>query len=206
MGSLVEERTRHFYRWERRGRGWRSYPFPVALEPPFAPFRFLRHAPAVDDGRHHTRLSGLLERLFGNGGTPAPKPQEEEVPEPEPGEEDEPPVELKLLLPKDLSVTPALAEHFLRQLGGIRAPLSFELVGAGGHVSVLFTAREGELPLLISPLRAFFPAVFCRKARITSWTPGTAPHGKASSRRSSWALGASSWCRLTGRGASRPIR
>lgn len=162
MGRLIEERTRHFYRWERRGRGWRRYPFPVALEPPFAPFRFLRHAPAaVDDGRHHTRLSGLLERLFGNGGTPAPAPEEKAAPEPEPGEEDDPPVELKLLLPKDLSVTPTLAEHFLRQLGGIRALLSFELVGAGGQVSVLLTAREGELPLLISPLRAFYPGLSC---------------------------------------------
>ena len=34
-----EERlTAQFYDWERRGRGWQLWSYPVELEPPFRPF------------------------------------------------------------------------------------------------------------------------------------------------------------------------
>ncbi len=160
MGSLVEERTRHFYAWERRGRGWRSYPFSVALEPPFAPFLPLsRTAPSVDDGRHHTLLSGFLSRFLRSSQEPPPPEPDIETPEPESLEEDEAPFELRVLLPEDLVVTPALSESLLRHLAGLRAPVSFELVSMGGRVSVVLTARRGELPFLTSPLKAFFPKI-----------------------------------------------
>jgi hypothetical protein len=165
MGSLVEERTRHFYAWERRGRGWRSYPYPVALEPPFAPFRFfVSTAPPKDDGRHHTLLSGLLARLLQSPQQPPSPETGIEAPEPEPLEEDEAPVELRVLLPEDLAVTPALCENWLRHLAVLRAPASFELIATGGRISVVLTARRGEAPLLTSPLRAFFPGVVLEEA------------------------------------------
>jgi hypothetical protein len=158
MASRSEERTRHFYAWERRGRGWDSYPFLVALEPPFAPFRFLsRTAPPVDDGRRHTLLSGLLSRFSRSREEPtAPEP---EIEAPEPVEEDEAPLELRVLLPENLVVTPALSESWLKHLTALGTPVSFELIATSGRVSVVLTARRNELPLVTSPLRAFFPEI-----------------------------------------------
>ena len=65
MRSYMERLTEAFYRFELRGRGWTRYEFPVALEPPFQPF-FSHHVPhtVVDDGRHPTFLSSLVERLL----------------------------------------------------------------------------------------------------------------------------------------------
>src|SRR5947209_13588072 len=158
MASRVEERTRHFFRWERRGRGRRSFPSPVSLEPPFAPFWFMsRTAPVVDDGRHHTFLSAFLERFSGKREAPPPEPEIEE-PEVEPGDEDDP-VELRVLLPQELAVTAPLSEGFLKSLATVYTPLSLELVGAGGEVSVALSGRRAAVPILSSQLRAFVPAV-----------------------------------------------
>src|SRR5580700_5779598 len=58
--------TRQFYEWEIRGRGWRVWPTPVVLEPPFRPFfgHFLEgQGLVVDDGRKQTRLSSFFDRL-----------------------------------------------------------------------------------------------------------------------------------------------
>jgi DNA helicase HerA-like ATPase len=159
MGSPIEERTRHFYTWERRGRGWQSFPYPVRLEPPFAPFRYLREErPHEDDGRHHTVLSRFLERLSGKQEKPKLPVVESGEPQPEPYEAGER-VELALLPPRDLASTPALSEGWLRTLSALEAPASFELVGSGGQVRVLMSAESSELPLLSSQLRAFFPAL-----------------------------------------------
>lgn len=176
MGRLIEERTRHFYAWERRGRGHQSYPYPVSLEPPFTPFLFLgRTAPPVDDGRHHTLLSGFLSRFSRRREEPPALPPAVEEPEPEPVEADGGPVELKLLLPKDLPVTPALSESWLKNLATLRAPVSFELVGLGGQVAVFLSARSDELPLVSSQARAFFPKLVLEEGEdllLKAWEAG----------------------------------
>lgn len=177
MASRIEERTRHFYRWERRGRGWRSYPYPVSLEPPFVPFRFLNlSVPVADDGRHHTLLSALFERFSRDRREPTPAPaMDVEDSEPEPAPEDGDPVELRVLLPKDLPVTPGLSEGFLKSLAALRTPASFELVGSGGQVSVVVTARTGSVPLLTSQVRAFFPEVSLEQDEeilLSAWEAG----------------------------------
>jgi hypothetical protein len=176
MASRVEERTRHFYAWERRGRGRYSYPSPVSLEPPFAPFWYLGSAaPVVDDGRHHTRLSGFLERLSRKREEPAaPAALQIEEPEPEQGDDTDP-VELRVLLPQDLSVTAALSEGFLKSLAAVHTPLSLELIGAGGRVAVVLTARLQARPILSSQLRAFFPDAALEEEQdllLTAWESG----------------------------------
>lgn len=173
----VERRTSNFYRWERRGRGRTRYPYPVSLEPPFVPFRYsFASAPPVDDGRHHTFFSALRERLLGGrqDAPSVPAPEIEE-PAPEPAEEDTELVELKVLLPGDLSATPALCEAWLKQLASLRAPVSFELVGSGGRVSLFLTARREELSLLVSQVRAFFPSVVLEEGEellLATWEQG----------------------------------
>lgn len=176
MARSVEERTRHFYAWERRGRGWKSYPYPVCLEPPFRPFRHLSHAaPPVDDGRHHTALSSFLERLSKPRTAPPVPPPETAEPDPEPFAEDGTVVELAVLPPKELAVTPALAHAWLRSLSGLAAPASFELLGSGGQVSVFLSARSADLSLVSSQLQAFFPGVRIEErqdALLDAWEAG----------------------------------
>ncbi len=57
--------TTTFYDWERRGRGWDVWPYPVDLEPPFRPFRLepIAPAPIIDDARKPTLIGGWLEKL-----------------------------------------------------------------------------------------------------------------------------------------------
>jgi hypothetical protein len=160
MASGVEERTRHFYRWERRGRGQWSFPYPVALEPPFVPFRPLCLTPQVkDDGRHHSALSGFLSRFLRSEEIASPPPTEE-IPEPEPE-----PQRVKtrgelLLLPRaDRSASGASTESWLKNLSVLQTPASFELLGRGRQVRLLMSAGDDELPFLSSGLRAFFPAL-----------------------------------------------
>ncbi|HEX5758580.1 MAG TPA: type IV secretion system DNA-binding domain-containing protein [Thermoanaerobaculia bacterium] len=174
MESLVEKRGRHFYAWERRGRGWQSYPYPVPLAPPFRPFRYLRETTvaAVDDGRHPTPFSAILERWFGGRQEPPPAPVEEGEPEPEPRQDDSELIEVQLLPPEDLSVTPALSQAWLRSLASLRAPASFELVATGGTVAVLLSCRSQDAPLPFAQLRAFFPQVEVREGQdllLSAW-------------------------------------
>jgi hypothetical protein len=160
MDRGFEERTRHFYRWERRGRGYRSFPYAVALEPPFVPFRFLNRASlGEDDGRHHTALSSFLARLFARE-KPAPPPAEEEVEEPKPEPyRTEGLRELSLRPPANLAVTPAATEGWLQNLAALRAPVSFELLGRDRRVEIIMSAGSAAVPVLSSQLRAFFPAL-----------------------------------------------
>src|SRR5437867_797675 len=59
--------TQQFYAWERRGRGWQLWDYPVVLEPPFRPFLFhyVPPRPVWDDARKPTFLSALFEKLLG---------------------------------------------------------------------------------------------------------------------------------------------
>lgn len=160
LASTAEKRTDQFYRWEKRGRGWRSWPWPVVLEPPFRPFpgHFLSPGLITDDGRKHTWLSGLVERLT-RAGSASPEMED-------PGCETEP--ERDTLLDQELvelEVTPAerfvaetgLSERFILSLSSQIAPVAFEILGGPKGASVLLAAREGDKALLRQQVRAFFP-------------------------------------------------
>jgi hypothetical protein len=166
MASNALERTRHFYAWERRGRGHQSFPYPVALEPPFVPFRALGHSAQVkDDGVRHTALSGFLARLLGREEEPSLQVPEEIVePEPEP-EKVEERGELLLLPRADRSFSGASTEGWLRNLAALRTPASFEILGQGQRVKILMSAGESDLPQLSSGLRGFFPALEVEEGR-----------------------------------------
>src|ERR1035437_8236484 len=56
--------TAQFYAWEKRGRGWQLWNYPVELEPPFEAFPGY-YLPTADDGRKPTALSSFFEKLHG---------------------------------------------------------------------------------------------------------------------------------------------
>lgn len=154
MGKLQESLTEQFYAWELRGRGWSVAPYPVSLEPPFRPFWGFVLPRTEDDGRRPSFFS----RLFGR----VPEPEPEELPQesdPEPFSGREPLVEHVLAVPPGMSVGHSAAEGLLAALRTCRQPLAFEIVAAGGCISIQLVSRQSDSALVESQLRAFFPEV-----------------------------------------------
>lgn len=150
--------TAAFYAWEERGRGWRVWPFPVDLEPPFvAPAGLALSPPQTDDGRRPTRIGRWLERILGGGLDEAIEQHDE------PGEPELEPtvtfdvVEFQLALPQDTKVSAEAVEHFLVSLSNCSEPVSFELVGTAEKVVALFSASDRDADQVRLQLTAHFP-------------------------------------------------
>ena len=135
-----ERLTAQFYEWEKRGRGWQLWDFPVELEPPFVPF-IGHYEPAealFDDARKPTIFSSLIEnirsRLKGVSGSPEWLPPVGKSPwvEPEPEIfcEDSPLAEIQVALPPNLRVTRDVSDQFLMSLRYCSRPLGIEIVGS----------------------------------------------------------------------------
>jgi hypothetical protein len=156
--SLSEAFTLQFYAWEQAGRGLLAFPEPVGLEPPFRPFEGFELPRVKDDGRRPNAVGTWLERLAGRERRVEAEEAgvEEELPPPWLSPE-EPLVEWTVLVPANAPGGLAGAEGWLRALAGTRLPLSFELVGAEGQVSVHLATRESEAAFVAGQFRAFFP-------------------------------------------------
>ena len=151
-------RARAFYEWELRGRGWLSSSYPVLLEPPFRPF-FHDPPPGapLDDARRPTFLSRLAERLAGRApGAEQGEEEHEEEPNPEPFTSPDRAEELVLSLPPGSAVHRDSIEAWLLSLRSLAWPLSFELVGSSGLVTIRFAPRGSDRAHLIASLRSFF--------------------------------------------------
>lgn len=184
--SLEQLLTEQFYRWERRGRGWQTWPYPVDLEPPFRPFfgHFLTtNRTRVDDGRKHTFLSSLVERLA-QGASSSGKSAEaekdfESEAEPEPdASTDEDLVEIEVVPGEKFVAEQHLSERFLLALSSQNSPIAFEVIGGAAGAGVVLAARRSDEGLLRQQTRAFFPdaATKLRKQSFSDrWreAPGT---------------------------------
>lgn len=162
MPTAHEQLTEQFYRWERWGRGWQVHGKPVQPEPPFIPFggHYLPETPVVDDGRRPTMLSSLFRPAVAAPKLPLILAHCQAEPAPTPLIRDDL-IELQTSLPADLDIPRDAFEQFLLNLSLCREPLSFELVGTAGRVSVQFVAGTHDAPLVRRQLQAHFPeAVF----------------------------------------------
>lgn len=175
--TRAELLTQQFYDWELRGRGWLIWDAPVELEPPFRPF--WGHAVAGDPGasrddvRRATGLTSLVERTrrgltnLITPGTPikAPAPEQhiEEDPLPEPFENEDPIVELAVVLPPTAVVKHDAMERLLLALRYVGAPMAFEVVATSAAIRVQFACREPAAPMLRNQLRAHFPDAAVRE-------------------------------------------
>ncbi len=180
--SATELLTRQFYDWEQRGRGWRVWSDPVALEPPFRPFvgHFLPLRAGVDDGQFETPLSRLANRFLGRKPVPPVIPQVEEEPEPELTGDRERLIELRTYLPTSLKVERDEFEQFLFSVSLCRDPLAFELLGTAAHISAQFVVHPGDESLVTQQLQVFFPdAVFLPRSRALETAWEEAPESEA---------------------------
>jgi len=162
--TLAEQLTQQFYEWECRGRGWLLWDEPVDLEPPFRPiYYYLPESRVIDDGRHPTWLSAVVEGLFGSAhGSSATREQGESVPLPiEPGPY---PVlygdivdEHRLLVPDGCSVSKSLTQQLLVSLSSIPWPVAFEIVGTSDTISYQLACRPIDSIALLPQFHAHLP-------------------------------------------------
>jgi hypothetical protein len=169
--SLSEAITRSFYAWEMRGRGWTTAEYPVELEPPYRPFFLLPSlvpdpgAP-IDDGHRPTiasRLVGGVLSLFAPSPT-RPEPIDFEEQEPFPLQNRGELTTLRIEVPEEVSHTEAFTEQLVTVLGTAMHPVSFELVGRAGQVTVQLVLASGDAGTVASHLEAFDPRLIVHEA------------------------------------------
>ena len=158
-----QQLAENVFRWERRGRGGLMFPAPVGLEPPFIHFpghRVIFDGPP-DDGTRHTLFSKGIDKLFRALQPLPPSRKSLEPTEPEPVwvEEDVAVSELRLLLPKELSVTPEGMKLFLAAISESESPMTVEMIGDHSGVSFQMSAQEADLVPLATQLEIHFPGI-----------------------------------------------
>jgi len=159
--SIADYFTKQFYAWEYRGRGWHLEEVPVQLEPPFAPYvRLNPYVPAVDDGKHHTLVSKIIERIKGKQQS---KQQEEtEAIEYEQLEvfeysNNEPLVALQVKLPKERNITPERMKALIIMLSSNDVITSFEIFGNAASITIQFVCPQPAAYSAHTHIKAFFP-------------------------------------------------
>lgn len=156
--DLLEARTRAWYEWELRGRGWQLSPYEVALEPPLVPLQLPRRTTTrpLDDARHTTWLSRLVEGFGKQAPEETVEEPEEDEPQPIPAVPSSDLAEYRLLLSPETLVQPLLVSRWLSTLTPC-GPLSFEIIGSGGEVSVALAGERSDLTLALDSLQSFLP-------------------------------------------------
>jgi predicted DNA-binding transcriptional regulator AlpA len=159
--TLEERLAAQFYEWERRGRGWQLWSYPVELEPPFRPFLFhyVEPGPAVDDARKPTVLSSFVDGILGRSSALPPSAPIEEEPEsePEPLFAEGPPVEFQVALPAGTKVAKEAAERLLTSLTYASRPVAFEVMGVPNVIVTQFACADDDRGQLTQQLAAHFP-------------------------------------------------
>jgi DNA helicase HerA-like ATPase len=159
----IEKLTLDFYEWERRGRGWDIWPFPVELEPPFVPFyyHYVQHPAPVDDGRKPTFLSKIADMITGSSSQEVvqsvPSQDQYSSPLPNAFENTEKIIELKVSLPKDYKISSDYMRQCLLNITFGNLPVSFEIVGSKDTITVQFACRAPDVSHVKSQILAYFP-------------------------------------------------
>lgn len=163
--STAEKLTRQFYDFEKRGRGWQIFDYPVLPEPPFTPFQgYYLPAPSADDGRKPTFLSSLAERAFAwLASSPRPEEVKDSPEEIEPSET-EPTVadydlshEFQIRLPSAFQTSREAFEQFLLSLAYCTDPIAFEIIGLPVSVIVQVACSDNDAGQMKTQLPAHFP-------------------------------------------------
>jgi DNA helicase HerA-like ATPase len=159
----IEKLTADFYEWERRGRGWDVWQFPVELEPPFIPFyyHYVQRAAPVDDGRKPTFLSKIADTFMGSASQEVvqsvPSQDQYDSLLPNAFENTEKIIELKVSLPKDYKISSDYMRQCLLNITFGNLPVSFEIVGSKDTITVQFACRTPDISHVKSQIQAYFP-------------------------------------------------
>ena len=170
MGRSPDELlTEQFYAWEKRGRGWQIFPYPVSPEPPFRPFlgHYVTPVYTPDDARRPSLFGGFLEALRGErprdgAGSEFTEFEEQPEPEAEPFQYRGPLIEIETGIPADLKVSRERAGQFLTRLANANDPVAFELIGVHDAVSLQFVCAGPDRPQVRGQIHAYFPEASLR--------------------------------------------
>ncbi len=154
-----EQLALQFYQWERRGRGWRVWPYPVELEPPFIRFyghRVFQTTAPVDDGHRPLRLMPSSKSDYPAPDSPGQVLVYSEG-DPIPYVRSAPLVELQVSFPADYGIKKEASERLLLGLSYASTPLGFELVGLPGSIRTQITCGSDDRDQVFQQTKAYFP-------------------------------------------------
>lgn len=166
--------TEAFYTYEERGRGWRVYPSPVALEPPCEPLELTSDTPPLppgyDDGRNPTMLGRLFKKLGGGKPRVEPEPVKNNDALSYPDNPalftcEYPLRSFGVSLPKGYDVSVVDAEQMLIMLASTNYPVAFEIIGTSEAIYIQWTCRDTDSVRMVSQLRAYFPELIVTEYR-----------------------------------------
>jgi excisionase family DNA binding protein len=161
--TLSEKLTNNFYLWEKRGRGWQVWDYPVDLEPAYQPFYHefaLPEGPGVDDGRKPRLITSFFKMLFSSNQKQESESHDNEVylnAAPLAFIDDSHLKEITVSLPSRHKVSIDQTEQLLLNLSYCALPLSFEVIGASDFINVQITCRSPDLYQVTQQLQAYFP-------------------------------------------------
>ena len=166
--TLPEHLAEQFNAWEKRGRGWQVWNYPVVLEPPFRPFfYYLPSQPTPDDAHTPGIFSGFLTWFNAPKQTvqvvePAPEFPEEFDPEPY---KESDLVEIQVNLPPSAKLKAELTENLLLNLSYCSFPISFEVLGLPDRIVLQIACQKEDEYTVYQKLHAFFPDILLTREK-----------------------------------------
>jgi hypothetical protein len=166
ISTLTERLTARFYEWERRGRGWQIWDYPVSLEPAYESFfhRCPEYEVAIDDGRKPSFFASLLQKtrnLFSGASKASPSTGDCDSNnisiEPDAFFDDSEIHEISIAQPPDHRIAVEATEQFLLGLAGCSHPISFEIVTQKDRIGVQMACRGRDANHAVKQLQACFP-------------------------------------------------
>lgn len=165
--TAAEQISKSFLAWEVRGRGWQLADTPCELEPPFRPFFILPGAHGsgrIDDGRRSTLFSSVASLVAApftksshasNG-----KPEAFIEPTPHPhASATAPRTTLSIRVPSDFKSVAATTKQLLLALGTSVEPVSFEIIGQAGNVTLQLTIHSEDERHVVGLIQSFCPQI-----------------------------------------------
>jgi formylmethanofuran dehydrogenase subunit D len=169
MMSPHEQLSAQYLQWELRGRGWFVHPEPVALEPPFQPFKGY-HLPSegrADDARRASFAERLLKKAGGWLNTKPSAAAELEDTDSEKevtGWSRDSCVEIALTFPKSPRYRREQLESFLRMSRTCRQPVSFEILADHREIGFQWACGAEDASQLKAYSETHFPGCVAREA------------------------------------------
>lgn len=156
-----EQLSAQYLQWELRGRGWFVHQEPVALEPPFQPFRgyHFNSSSAADDVRRASFAERLLKkagRLFNPAATPVVETDDTDSENEITTWSREECSEIALTFPRSSHPKRDHAESFLRMCRSCNDPVAFEVLADHREIGFQWVCSAKDEPFVKAQCEAHF--------------------------------------------------